>query len=129
MDARRSLIAASVAGFTGVALGAFGSHALKGQLAPSLLNAWHTGVQYQFIHCLAILLVAALLSLRPQLPGLRLAALSFAVGILLFSGSLYLMAVTGISKFGIITPLGGISFMLGWLALLFASFKWPQVNT
>ncbi|MCJ0972038.1 DUF423 domain-containing protein [Pseudomonas sp. PS1] len=119
---RLFLLLAGVFGLTGVALGAFAAHGLKNRLAPEMLAVFQTGVQYQVYHALALLAVA-LLSLH--MPGRLLSAAGglFAVGILLFSGSLYLLTLTGVGKLGIITPFGGVAFLAGWLCLVFAAWN------
>ncbi|WP_122663959.1 DUF423 domain-containing protein [Pseudomonas viridiflava] len=113
---RSFLMLAAFFGFTGVALGAFAAHGLKNRLSAEYLAIFHTGVLYQLIHALAILGVAVLAA---QLPGrlMTWAGFSFALGIVLFSGSLYLLTLTGISKLGIITPFGGLAFLVGWALL------------
>lgn len=113
---RTFLMLAAFFGFTGVALGAFAAHGLKNRLSAEYLAIFHTGVLYQLIHALAILGVAVLAA---QLPGrlMTMAGWSFALGIVLFSGSLYLLTLTGISKLGIITPFGGLAFLVGWALL------------
>ncbi|MBI5508676.1 MAG: DUF423 domain-containing protein [Deltaproteobacteria bacterium] len=104
---------ASVAGFLGVAAGAFGAHALKARLDPDLMAAYQTGVQYQLVHAVALLGVAWLTS-RPD-PGLSvLAGWMFTGGIVLFSFSLYALALTGVRPLGMITPVGGVAFLVGW---------------
>lgn len=119
---RLFLLLAGVFGLTGVALGAFAAHGLKSRLAPEMLTVFQTGVQYQMYHALALLAVA-LLSLH--MPGRLLSAAGglFAVGILLFSGSLYLLTLTGVGKLGIVTPFGGVAFLAGWLCLVFAAWN------
>ena len=113
---RTFLMLAAFFGFTGVALGAFAAHGLKNRLSAEYLAIFHTGVLYQLIHALAILGVAVLAA---QLPGrlMTMAGWSFALGIVLFSGSLYVLTMTGISKLGIITPFGGLAFLVGWALL------------
>jgi len=113
---RTFLMLAAFFGFTGVALGAFAAHGLKNRLSPEYLAIFHTGVLYQLIRALAILGVAVLAA---QLPGrlMTMAGWSFALGIVLFSGSLYVLTLTGISKLGIITPFGGLAFLVGWALL------------
>ncbi len=113
---RGFLMLAAFFGFTGVALGAFAAHGLKGRLSSEYLAIFHTGVTYKLVHTLALLGVALLAT---QVPGrlVTWAGVSFAVGILLFSGSLYLLTLTGISKLGIVTPFGGLAFLAGWLLL------------
>ena len=117
---RTFLLAGAVAGFIGVAFGAFGAHGLRGRLSPDMLAVFETGVRYQMYHALALLLTAALL---PRMPGraLVVAGWCFAGGIVLFSGSLYLLAVTGVTVLGAITPIGGVAFLAGWLSLIIAS--------
>jgi uncharacterized membrane protein YgdD (TMEM256/DUF423 family) len=119
---RGFLILAAFFGFTGVGLGAFAAHGLKSRLTPEYLTIFHTGVTYQLVHTLALLGVALLTT---QIPGrlLTWAGASFAIGILLFSGSLYLLTLTGISKLGIVTPFGGLAFLAGWLCLGLAAWR------
>lgn len=113
---RSYLLLAAFFGFTGVALGAFAAHGLKARLSAEYLAIFHTGVTYQLIHALALFGVAIL---SVHLPGklVTWAGALFILGILLFSGSLYVLTLTGISKLGIITPLGGTAFLAGWLCL------------
>ncbi|KAA0978279.1 DUF423 domain-containing protein [Pseudomonas sp. ANT_H12B] len=119
---RGFLMLAAFFGFTGVALGAFAAHGLKNRLTPEYLTIFHTGVTYQLVHTLALLGVALLAT---QIPGrlVAWAGASFVIGILLFSGSLYLLTMTGISKLGIITPFGGLAFLVGWLCLGLAAWR------
>lgn len=100
-----------------VAIGAFGAHALRDRLAPDMLNTFETAVRYQMYHALALLAVALLLARFPSSTLIPAAGWSFLAGILLFSGSLYLLCLTGYKWLGAITPLGGVAFILGWLAL------------
>ncbi|QJI31581.1 DUF423 domain-containing protein [Pseudomonas sp. ADAK18] len=113
---RGFLMLAAFFGFTGVALGAFAAHGLKSRLSADYLAIFHTGVTYQLVHALALFGVALLAA---HIPGrlVTWAGVSFAVGILLFSGSLYLLTTTGIGKLGIITPFGGLAFLVGWFCL------------
>jgi len=113
---RSFLMLAAFFGFTGVGLGAFAAHGLKSRLSPEYLAIFHTGVLYQLIHAVALLGVAVLAA---QLPGrmVTLAGYAFALGILLFSGSLYVLTLTGFSKLGIVTPFGGLAFLVGWALL------------
>ena len=119
---RSFLMLAAFFGFTGVALGAFAAHGLKGRLTAEYLTIFQTGVLYQLVHALALLGVAVLAA---QLPGrlVTWAGISFAIGILLFSGSLYALTLTGISKLGIITPFGGLAFLFGWSMLGLAAWR------
>ena len=116
------LLLAALAGFTGVALGAFAAHGLKGQLSAEYLAVFQTGVQYQLVHALALFGVALL---GERLPGLlvQVAGGLFGAGILLFSGSLYVLTLSGLGKLGMITPLGGLCFLAGWLCLGLAAWR------
>ena len=123
---RLSLLLAALCGFTGVALGAFGAHGIKRRVEPlpdgaQRLAWWQTGAQYHLIHALAIGLAAV----RPSgaQAGSALAPWLFLGGILLFSGSLYVMTLTGLRKLGAVTPLGGLLFLSGWAALAFNAFR------
>ena len=113
---RSFLMLAAFFSFTGVGLGAFAAHGLKSRLSPEYLAIFHTGVLYQLIHAVALLGVAVLAA---QLPGRMVtwAGYAFALGILLFSGSLYVLTLTGFSKLGIVTPFGGLAFLVGWALL------------
>lgn len=105
---------AAALGFLAVALGAFGAHALRDTLARhGTAHVWETAVFYQFIHAVVLFILAE----RPEFP--RLAGWSFLCGIVLFSGSLYLLAVTDVRWLGAITPVGGVGFLVGWAALIF----------
>jgi uncharacterized membrane protein YgdD (TMEM256/DUF423 family) len=106
-------------GFTGVALGAFGAHALKARLAPELLATFEVGARYQLMHALALLVVAWACT---RWPGRRVQASGwlFIAGTLLFSGSLYALSLSGVRALGIVTPFGGLALLLGWLCLLAA---------
>lgn len=119
---RGFLMLAAFFGFTGVALGAFAAHGLKNRLTPEYLAIFHTGVTYQLVHTLALLGIALLVT---QIPGrlVTWAGTSFAIGIVLFSGSLYLLTLTGVSKLGIITPFGGFAFLIGWVLLGLAAWR------
>ncbi len=101
----------------GVALGAFGAHGLKDVLTPEGKQTYQTAVLYHLVHGLGLLAVGWLATLKPTEPLLRNAGWAFVIGIILFSGSLYLLSVTGIKKLGIITPFGGLAFLAGWLLL------------
>lgn len=112
---------AAVFGLVAVALGAFGAHALRDQVTPERLSVFQTGVQYQAIHALALLSVAIWMRVVGASAWLTRAAWCFSAGMLIFSGSLYALVVLDAPKFGMITPLGGIAFMLGWVCLAVAS--------
>ncbi|MGQ4277095.1 DUF423 domain-containing protein [Pseudidiomarina sp. E22-M8] len=107
----------------GVILGAFGAHGLKDKLSPEMLAVFQTGVQYQIYHALGLLLVAALLLPYPQATGLRTGGWLLLAGIILFSGSLYLLALTGAKFFGPVTPIGGVCFIIGWIWIFWAMLK------
>ena len=112
---RRFATLAGIFGALGVAAGAFGAHALRSRLEPDLLAVFETAARYQMYHALA-LFVAAWMSGR-GIACARWAGWSFTAGIVLFSGSLYALALTGVRTFGAITPLGGVAFIAGWIAL------------
>lgn len=122
MSARSALLLAAAFGFLGVVTGAFGAHALRHRLGAEWLAIWHTAVEYQFYHALALLAVGLWLRAAPT-PGLALAAWSFTVGILVFSGSLYLLVLSQARWLGAVTPLGGLAFLLGWAAVAFAAWR------
>ena len=112
----------AASGFVGVAAGAFGAHGLKARLTPELLAVFDTAARYQMIHALALLAVAWAIG---RWPG-RAAVASgwcFVAGTLIFSGSLYLLALTGVRGLGAITPVGGVLFLLGWLLLALAAWR------
>lgn len=121
--AKTYLLIAAINGFLAVALGAFGAHSLRQRLSADLLAVYQTGVQYHFYHTLALLLVAALMLHWPQSNSLRWSALLFCIGMLVFSGSLYVLSITGIRWLGAITPLGGVAFLAGWIMLALAVWK------
>jgi uncharacterized membrane protein YgdD (TMEM256/DUF423 family) len=120
---RTFLLLGALGGFLGVALGAFAAHGLRARLSPDMLAVFETGVRYHMYHSLALLAVSAAIG---QLGSARLlvsAGWCFAGGIVLFSGSLYALATTGVATLGAITPIGGLAFLGGWacLALVAAS--------
>lgn len=109
------ILMGAVAMALGVMLGAFGAHGLKNRLAPDLLAVYHTGVQYHLYHALGLLLVGVLVQQFPAIGGLRTGGWLLLAGILIFSGSLYVLAISGIRWLGAITPIGGTAFIAGWL--------------
>jgi uncharacterized membrane protein YgdD (TMEM256/DUF423 family) len=117
---RTFLLAGAVAGFIGVAFGAFGAHGLRGRLSPDMLAVFETGVRYQMYHALALLLTAIVAG-RVDSRAVAAAGWLFIAGIALFSGSLYVLSVTGVTAFGAITPIGGVAFLAGWICLGVAS--------
>jgi uncharacterized membrane protein YgdD (TMEM256/DUF423 family) len=112
-------IAAAAFGAAAVVLGAFGAHALRSHLDAASLQIWHTAVEYQFWHALALLAVAAIAPERAS-RWWRSAGIGFAAGILLFSGSLYALALGAPHWIGAITPLGGLALIAGWILLAIA---------
>lgn len=121
---RNFLLIAAVAGFLAVALGAFGAHGLRGRLSPDMLAVFETGVRYHMYHALALMLTSAAIGQLGAAGLLRAAGWLFTVGIVLFSGSLYALALTGTSILGAITPFGGLAFLAGWACLaLFAAAR------
>ena len=109
------LIAGAVLAFLGVALGAFGAHALKARLAADMLAVYQTGVQYHLAHALGIVLIGILVQLLPESKWLPVAGWTMVAGVVMFSGSLYALSVTGMRMLGAITPLGGIALLAAWL--------------
>ena len=124
--ARWFLSLAAVSGFLAVALGAFGAHALKARLDEYALSVYQTAVQYHFFHSLALLGVGVLCLVLPQSRLLFYSGSAFTVGIVIFSGSLYLLAFTGMRWLGAITPLGGLAFLVGWALLLLVAWRLPH---
>jgi len=114
---RTFLLLGAVMGFLGVTLGAFGAHALRARLTPEMLAVFETGVRYQMYHALAILAVAAIVGSGGNTRLAGVAGWCFAAGIVLFSGSLYALTLTGVSTLGAITPIGGVLFLAGWACL------------
>ncbi|RKQ31530.1 DUF423 domain-containing protein [Oceanobacillus halophilus] len=110
------LILGALNGFIAVALGAFGAHGLEARLTEKQLATWNTGVQYQMFHTMA-LLVTGLLLAKFQSGALNWAGWMFFIGIVIFSGSLYIYSTTAIKTFAMITPLGGVAFLIGWVLL------------
>lgn len=123
MNQRTALLTGSLMAGLGVALGAFGAHALRDTLAASgCTETYEIAVRYQFYHALALLITGILMD-RFKTARLRYAALCFTVGILIFSGSLYLLCITGITFLGAITPIGGTLFIIGWIIFFVAVLK------
>lgn len=113
---------AAIFGMVGVAAGAFGAHGLESKLDADALEVWHTAVRYQMYHAFA-LFGAAWLSTEVGSTATSVAGWSFIVGVLIFSGSLYALALTDIKWLGAITPIGGVSMIVGWIALIVAALE------
>lgn len=115
-------IAGSLSAFLAVALGAFAAHGLKSKLEPEMLNIFEVGARYQMYHALALLAVAWA---STRWPGASVngAGWLFIAGTIIFSGSLYLLSLTGLRWLGAITPIGGLAFLLGWLLLAWAAWR------
>lgn len=107
-------------GFLAVALGAFGAHVMSNTLSTKMLDVYNTGVQFQIYHALALLAVGLFLHLGVGKPLLRVAGWLFSVGIVLFSGSLYVLSTSGVIALGIVTPIGGLCLLAGWVFLVVA---------
>ncbi len=115
-------IIGALSAFVGVAAGAFGAHGLKGKLSPEMLTVFEVGVRYQMYHAFALIVAAWALTKWPvQL--ISTGGWFFVIGTLLFSGSLYLLSMSGIKWLGAITPLGGLAFLAGWLCLAYGAWK------
>lgn len=112
----------TVSAFIGVAAGAFGAHALKSRLSAEMLTTFEVGVRYQMYHAFALLVVAWVLTKWPSSLAIN-SGWCFVAGTILFSGSLYVLSLSGVRWFGAITPLGGVAFLAGWLCLGIAVWK------
>jgi len=116
------LMTASILLALAVAIGAFGAHGLKTQISTEMLQVYKTGVEYHFYHALGLLFIGVLAISIPS-AYIKWSAICLTAGVVLFSGSLYVLAITGITWIGAITPLGGLSFIAGWILLLIAVSK------
>lgn len=116
------LMTASIFLILAVAIGAFGAHGLKNHLSNEMFTIYKTGVEYHFYHALGLLLVGVLSMSMPS-GYIKWSAIFLSIGIMLFSGSLYALAITGIKTLGAITPIGGLSFIAGWALLLISVVK------
>lgn len=114
----------SICGFLSVALGAFGAHGLEGKITDKLLQVWKTGVQYQMFGTVLLFVIAFLTVRMQQIAILQWAGWLSIIGILLFSGSLYVMSMTGVKWLGAITPLGGIAFLVAWVLVGIVAVKY-----
>jgi uncharacterized membrane protein YgdD (TMEM256/DUF423 family) len=116
------LISGSLSALLSVVLGAFAKHGLQGWLSVQRMGTFETGVRYQMYHALALVFVGLLATRCPPI-SIKVAGFGFLVGTILFSGSLYVLALTEIRSFGAITPLGGLGFLIGWTALAIGASK------
>ena len=114
-----SFLFAAAGGGLAVLLGAFGAHGLRGRIEDRLLDSFQTGLEYQMYHCLALLVVGILMRESGISLSLEIASYAFMLGILLFSGSIYGLVFTNMKWLGLVTPFGGLSFVVGWCALLY----------
>ncbi|TWT03474.1 DUF423 domain-containing protein [Planomicrobium sp. CPCC 101079] len=119
------LIAGAVNALLSVAFGAFGAHMLEGRVADKYIATWQTAVQYQMFHSIGLMIVAILMSSTfiGQVSSLNWAGYLMLAGIVIFSGSLYVLSLSGISILGAITPIGGVAFIAGWIMLIIAAAK------
>jgi uncharacterized membrane protein YgdD (TMEM256/DUF423 family) len=124
MNARLAIGSAAALLFVAVAFGAFGAHALRSKLAPDLMAVFQTAVQYHFWHALGLLGVGILLAQKPESGTLAAAAWLLVAGIVIFCGSLYVLALTGTRGWGAMAPIGGTAFLAAWAALAWAAWRW-----
>lgn len=110
------LVFGAINGFLAVALGAFGAHGLEGKISEKALGAWEKAVHYQMFHVLALFIVGVIAT-KIETVSIIWAGIFFAIGIVLFSGSLYVYAATGVKQLAMITPFGGVFFLIGWVVL------------
>ncbi len=115
--AKLFLMMASFSGLLAVLIGAFGAHGLKQKLAEDMMAVYQTGVQYHFYHTFGLLAVGILLQQFPHTGAFKLSGWMMVVGMVMFSGSLYLLAITGTRWLGAITPIGGLAFIIAWAAM------------
>jgi uncharacterized membrane protein YgdD (TMEM256/DUF423 family) len=123
MTPRIALALAALMMFVAVAAGAFGAHALKSRIAPDLLAAWQTAVQWHAVHALGLFGVGLLILHWPERADLAIAGWLMVAGVALFCGSLYALALTGTRALGMITPFGGVAFLAAWLVLAWAIIR------
>ena len=123
MKSRHILFAGLLFMLLAVALGAFGAHALKAILGEAQLQTWKTASSYHFYHALALIGLGIWAERQNPQRAVSASGLFFVIGILLFSGSLYLMSVTGMRWLGMVTPLGGVMFLAGWVSWMLALLK------
>lgn len=124
MNERTLIAVAAINMFIAVAAGAFGAHGLKNILSPELLAVWHTAVTYQMVHALGLFTIALLMQ-RIDSALLPWAGMLMLTGIVIFSGSLYVLSLTGIRIIGAVTPVGGVAFLLAWILVAVAACRQP----
>ncbi|MEO8384999.1 MAG: DUF423 domain-containing protein [Betaproteobacteria bacterium] len=121
--AKSIIVAGAILAFLGVLLGAFGAHALKPRIDADLLAIYQTGVQYHLVHAIGVILVGMLAHVLPSSKWLPLAGWTMVGGVIVFSGSLYVLSLTGIRALGAVTPLGGVALLVAWLLLVLGVAK------
>jgi uncharacterized membrane protein YgdD (TMEM256/DUF423 family) len=124
MQVKVFIVLGAINAFLAVALGAFGAHGLEGKLEPKYLEVWKTGVTYQMFHATGLLIIGILSGKLPANSLLSWSGWLMFIGIILFSGSLYVLSVTKIGVLGAITPLGGLSFLAAWILIVIAAVKY-----
>jgi|SRR5699024_4909204 len=117
------IIIGAINAFLAVALGAFGAHGLEGKISDKYLANWQTAVQYQMFHATGLILLGVIGRNIAPSSLLSTSGWLMLIGIILFSGSLFILSVTGISKLGMITPLGGVAFLTSWVLLIIFAWK------
>ncbi|OKL37541.1 DUF423 domain-containing protein [Domibacillus mangrovi] len=117
------IILGAINAFLAVGLGAFGAHGLEGKVEPKYLEIWKTAVQYQMFHAIGLIIIGFLMGQFPGSSALNWSGWLMFIGIILFSGSLFVLAVTAISKLGAITPIGGLAFLIAWVLIIIAAVK------
>ncbi len=122
-NAQSIIITGATLALLGVALGAFGAHALKARLAVDMLAVYQTGVQYHLVHALGIVFIGILVQIVPASKWLPIAGWTMTAGVIVFSGSLYALSVTGMRVLGAVTPLGGIALLAAWMMVVFGIAK------
>jgi uncharacterized membrane protein YgdD (TMEM256/DUF423 family) len=117
------IIIGAINAFLSVALGAFGAHALEGKISQKYIDTWNTGVLYQMFHSIGILIIGVLMGNIAASSLLNWSGWLMLIGIVLFSGSLYILSLSGIKVLGAITPLGGVAFLIAWVLLIITAVK------
>jgi uncharacterized membrane protein YgdD (TMEM256/DUF423 family) len=117
-DKKMWIIISAVSGFTAVAIGAFGAHGLREKLSADMLEVYKTGVLYQFIHTIVLLILSL-----TDFSRTKISSIFFLLGIILFSFSLYIYSTSGIQFFAMITPVGGVCFLIGWFWIIVETIK------